>query len=192
MRRRPLALALSTTTLTAVTLMVLAGCSGPAAPQEAPAGAVTSTPSASAEPEVTPTADAVAEDPTCQNIIPRATADDFVSLGWSAQSEPFRIGSIELDEGIQCKWGDQKITTDRVQMFGWARIDDTDAAAAEKELVASGWRREVGDAGTYITEDPSWAISTDGDGYGITYLFGDGWVKLADTRQSLVLVEGPQ
>ncbi len=30
------------------------------------------------------------------------------------------------------------------------------------------------------------------DGYGLTYLFGDGWVKLADTRQSLILVDTPR
>lgn len=33
-------------------------------------------------------------------------------------------------------------------------------------------------------------METDGEGYGMTYLFGDGWVKVADTKQGLVLVEG--
>lgn len=188
MKRAPLVLALG-----AIALATLAGCSPAATPPtaqtSAPAIEVPSTPSPDASPSAVADDD---EEPTCENIIPKATADDFKSLGWSSQSEPFRIGAIQLDDGIQCKWGDQKITTDRVQMFGWAAIDDADAAKAEKELVAAGWRRETGDAGTYVTENPEWAIGKDADGYGITYLFGDGWVKLADTRQSLVLVDGPE
>ena len=70
-----------------------------------------------------------------------------------------------------------------------------DAAAAEKaegDLVASGWKREEG-AGdeVYITENPDWLAGRGADGYGITYLFGDGWVKVADTKQSLVLIDWP-
>ncbi|WZH36082.1 MAG: hypothetical protein PIR02_15120 [Microbacterium enclense] len=185
---RRLALALAAAALTAV---ALTGCSAPA-PVPTAAAATPSdgaTPQASAPQESTePEA---AGDPTCETIIPQSTADDFLSLGWSVSAEPFRIGATEIDGGIQCKWGDQKITTDRVQMFGWAPIDEAGAAEAERDLLASGWRREDGPAGTYITENPAWAISKDSDGYGITYLFGDGWVKLADTRQSLLLVEGP-
>ncbi|MFZ8756645.1 hypothetical protein ACO03V_04395 [Microbacterium sp. HMH0099] len=169
---------------------VLAGCSSSATPETAPSIAPSDIPSSPA-PEVTPSASAPVGDPTCDTIIPAATAEDFTSLGWSAQMEPFRIGSLELADGIQCKWGDQTIATDRVQVFGWAPIDETDSASAQRELVASGWRSETTSNGIYVTENPDWAIFTDADGYGITYLFGDGWVKLADTRQSLVLVEWP-
>lgn len=181
-----------TVALAAVALGALAGCSSPAAPpvaqSSAPAVSAPSTPTA----DPSPSAAAEDEEPTCENIIPKSTADDFVSLGWSSQSEPFRMGSIQLADGIQCKWGDQKITTDRVQMFGWAEIDADEAAKAEKELIAAGWSRETGPEGTYVTENPEWAIGKDDQGYGITYLFGDGWVKLADTKQSLLLVQGPQ
>jgi len=182
-------LALSAIVLTSLTL---AGCSSPtpdatAAPV-APTGGATPTspsPTVSEEPEA-------AGDPTCETIIPTSMTDDFTSLGWTVSVEPFRIGTIELDGGIQCKWGDQKVTTDRVQLFGWAPIDEADAAKAEKELVAAGWRREYDTSGTYISENPSWVGGRgDADGYGITYLFGDGWVKVADTRQSLILVNGP-
>jgi hypothetical protein len=31
-------------------------------------------------------------------------------------------------------------------------------------------------------------MGTDEDGYGMTYLFGDGWVTLSDTKQGLLLV----
>ncbi|MDQ1121873.1 hypothetical protein [Microbacterium trichothecenolyticum] len=187
MRRAPLTLVFG-----AIALATLAGCSSPAAPPIAQSSAPAVEAPAASTPDVSPSADVDDEEPTCENIIPKTTADDFKSLGWSSQSEPFRIGAIQLENGIQCKWGDQKITTDRVQMFGWAEIDDADAAKAEKELVAAGWRRESGTAGTYVTENPEWAIGKDADGYGITYLFGDGWVKLADTRQSLVLVDAPR
>ena len=185
---RRLALTLSALVVSAA---ALAGCSAPSptptAAAQVPSDAATT---AAPEPTDTGTPDPAA-DPTCDTIIPKSTADDFRSLGWSVSVEPFRIGATEIDGGIQCKWGDQRITTDRVQVFGWAPIDDAAAAEAEKELVASGWRREDEPNGTYVTENPAWAVGKDSDGYGMTYLFGDGWVKLADTRQSLVLVEGP-
>ena len=185
---RRLTLALSAVALSVV---VLAGCSSPtptptAAAQVPSDGATTSAPDPTDGGTPEPAAD-----PTCDTIIPKSTADDFRSLGWSVSAESFRVGATEIDGGIQCKWGDQRITTDRVQVFGWAPIDDATAAAAERDLVASGWRREEGPGGTYVTENPAWAVGKDSDGYGMTYLFGDGWVKLADTRQSLVLVEGP-
>jgi len=176
----------------ALSVVALAGCSGSvpaptAAAQEPRDAATTSAP----DPVASDSPTAAAE-PTCDTIIPKSTADDFRSLGWSVSVEPFRIGATEIDGGIQCKWGDQRITTDRVQVFGWAPIDETTAAEAESDLVASGWRRVEGTTGTYVTENASWVGGRgDSDGYGITYLFGDGWVKLADTRQSLFLVEGP-
>ena len=79
-----------------------------------------------------------------------------------------------------------------MQIFGWTPIDDAEAAAAEKELTASGWKVEREDEGTYVTENPEWLGGRGVDGYGLTYLFGDGWVKFADTRQSLLLVDSPR
>ncbi len=188
--RRPLLAA--SAALTAV--LALAGCSSTAGPDAAPSVAATATGPAIDAPATTatPKSETEAPAPTCENIIPQATADDFASLGWSYQQEPLRIGATALDDGIQCKWGDQNVASDRVQIFGWAPIDDAAAAAAEKELTASGWKVEREDEGTYVTENPEWLGGRGVDGYGLTYLFGDGWVKFADTRQSLLLIDSPR
>jgi len=176
--------------LVVATAVGLAACTPPAAPQGQPSIAPTDVPSSPA-PELSPTPEATSGPPTCNAIIPASTVADFTSLGWTVQIEPFRIASMEISGGVQCKWGDQKVTTDRVQLFGWAPISAADAAEAQRELVASGWKSEQAADGVYVTENPDWAIAKDANGYGMTYLFGDGWVKLADTRQSLVLVDWP-
>ncbi|WP_150957422.1 hypothetical protein [Microbacterium testaceum] len=171
--------------------LALAGCTS--APDTAPSVAASATatdaPVAEAAPSATPTTEPIT--PTCDNIIPTSTVEDFKSLGWTSQEEPFRIGATALNEGIQCKWGDAKVASDRVQIFGWAPIDDATAQQAEKDLVASGWKLERDADGAYVTENPDWLGGRGVDGYGLTYLFGDGWVKFADTRQSLLLVETP-
>jgi len=172
--------------------LTLAGCTS--TPETAPSVAASATASDAPTPDAaassTPTTDPI--DPTCENIIPTSTVDDFKSLGWTSQEEPFRIGATALDDGIQCKWGDAKVASDRVQIFGWAPIDDATAQQAEEDLVASGWKLERDATGDYVTENPDWLGGRGADGYGLTYLFGDGWVKFADTRQSLLLVETPQ
>ncbi|KSU55262.1 hypothetical protein M3672_07920 [Microbacterium enclense] len=169
----------------------LTACTGQS-PDAAPSVAESAAGPSIAAPETTATPASETPDPTCENIIPQATADDFTSLGWASQEEPFRIGATTIDDGIQCKWGDQKIASDRVQIFGWAPIDDATAVSARNELVASGWQVEVDADGTYVTENPEWLGGRGVDGYGLTYLFGEGWVKLADTRQSLILVDAPR
>ena len=174
-----------------IAAVLLAACTGPA-PETVPSVAESASGPPIEAPETTATPASETPDPTCENIIPQATADDFTSIGWVTQQEPFRIGAIALEDGIQCKWGDQKIASDRVQIFGWAPIDAATAATAQKELVASGWKVEVDDDGTYVTENPEWLGGRGVDGYGLTYLFGDGFVKLADTRQSLILVDTPR
>ena len=58
---------------------------------------------------------------------------------------------------------------------------------------ASGtWLREDGNHGTYITEDPAYAIGIDDAGYGMTYHFGDGWVSVSETKQNLQLINAPR
>lgn len=175
--------------LTAVALLVLAGCAaGPdTTPTEAPAATAVPTspaPTSAGDPTEEP-----AGDPTCETIIPASTAADFAEVGWSARSDPFRIGSTELSDGIMCTWGDYSIATDHVQIYGWAPIDEAQSREAMDELLGSGWTREDGPDGVYVTESSDTAIATDDDGYGMTYLFGDGWVKMADTKQGLILVE---
>lgn len=172
-------------------LGLLAACT--AAPQTTP----TELPAASAAPSspapeapTTPTPEAATE-PTCETIIPSSMVDEFTNLGWTAKSEPMRVGSLALTDGIMCTWGNYTVASDRLQIYGWAAIDDTQRTAAIAELLAAGWTRESSATGTYVTESADTAIATDDDGYGLTYLFGDGWVTYSDTRQGLVLVEWP-
>ncbi|GAA5028155.1 hypothetical protein ACFQRL_06170 [Microbacterium fluvii] len=156
----------------------------------APTAAATT---AAPTPDATPTEEPVSSDaPTCETIIPASTVAEFEDLEWTAQEEPFVLAGDEITGGLQCKWGDLTAATDHIQMFGWAPIDEADAIAAQDQLVADGWSLEEGDEGIYVTESAETAIYTDDDGYGWTYLFGDGWVKFADTKQSLLLVEWPQ
>ena len=122
------------------------------------------------------------EEPTCETIISPTTVEDFESLGWTSLSDKFLVGSFEIPDGVQCIWGDFSTATDHVQLFGWAPIAADQAEKAEAELVGQGWRREESPEGVYITESPETAVSVDEDGYGLTYLFGDGWVKYADTK----------
>ncbi|MCH6229218.1 hypothetical protein MK786_00495 [Microbacterium sp. CFH 31415] len=177
----------------AVTVL-LASCSasppsaGPDATPTPVATAPAPVPSATPEPE--PSA---ADEPTCETLIGESVIADFESLGWTSQTEPFYIGSFEVIEGIQCVWADfDGPAGDHGQMFGWARISDEDAAATQSELVSQGWIREEGPEGVYITESPDTTISTDDEGYGMTYLYAPGWVKLADTKQGLLLIEWPK
>lgn len=159
---------------------------GTPAPTAGSAG--TATPSAAPEPDST---SQPAADPTCTTIISATTVGDFEELGWSHREEPFLIASTELPDGIQCSWADFAVPGGPVQVFGWAPVDEADAKGSQSELLTAGWLRENGDEGVYVTEDPEMALVTDGDGYGMTYLFGDGWVTLADTKQSLLLIERP-
>lgn len=176
--------------LAAMALTACAPTSGPA-----PTPSTTATDAApGATPAATPTdgPDAAAADPTCETIILSSTAADFASIGWKSQSEPFRVGATEVPGGILCKWSTGAATADRVQMFGWAPIEDSAARTAESDLVSSGWKREDGaDGEVYVTENPEWLGGRGVDGYGITYLFGSGYVKVADTKQSLVLIDWP-
>ena len=47
------------------------------------------------------------------------------------------------------------------------------------------------DGHQYVTENPDYSIAVDESGFGMTYEFGDGWVTLAYTKQSLVLINRP-
>ncbi len=176
----------------AATLLVATACAGGPADDE-PDALETPQPaptSPSPTPEVTPTAEPLG-DPTCETIIPATTVQDLSDVGWTSRAEPFRIGEIEITEGVQCIWGDFTTATDHVQIYGWAPISAEQAEAAQDELVAMGWRVEESPEGVIVTESSETTVATDEDGYGLTYLFGDGWVKYADTKQGLLLVIWP-
>lgn len=147
---------------------------------------------AAPEPVVTETTEPETPDPTCETIIPAATVEGYESIGWTVQSDRFYLGELELADGIICTWADfDGPASDNLQRFGWAPITDEAAADAQTALVAAGWIREDGAAGVYITEHPDTAIAPDDEGYGMTYLFTEGQVLFADTKQGLLLVEWP-
>ena len=179
----------------AASLAAVSGCAS-AAPEAAPDA--TTAPSAAA-PSATPTPEATndaaaapSEDPTCETIISPAIVADFKALGWTNFQDAFTVGTVTLPEGVQCTWGDLSASAEDVQQFGWAPITAAQAATAEQDLVAEGWRTEDSPEGVYVTESADTAAATDDDGYGRTYLFADGWATYADTKQSLLLVQFPQ
>ncbi|MCP2636600.1 hypothetical protein K0817_008475 [Microbacterium sp. HD4P20] len=174
--------------------LALTACSGSPEATAPEQTNVAPTPSAPApETSGTPEPEPAAADPTCDTLISLSVSKDFESLGWTSRAEPFYIGSIEVADGLRCVWADfEGPAGDHGQMFGWARISAGEAADAQAELVGQGWIREEAPEGTYITESPDTTISADAEGYGMTYLFADGWVTLADTKQNLLLIEWPK
>lgn len=181
---------LATLSLGAASVALAACVAAPAATPTTPppASASSAPPVASPEPSVSATSDAEA---TCASLLPASTVADFEELGWTSQEGPFYAGGVELADGIQCTWGDYSVATDHVQIYGWAPITDAAASTAKNELLSGGWRSEESADGLYITESTDTAIATDDEGYGITYLFGDGWVTISDTKQGLLLIERP-
>lgn len=174
------------------TLAFATACSAPAPAPTTSDSAAPAPSSPEPEPTVSET-QAPQADPTCETIIPESTVADFESVGWTVQVEPFLIGAEEVPDGIICKWADfEGLAGDHLQRYGWAEISDADAQAAQDNLVSEGWIREDSPEGVYITESPSTAIAVDEAGYGTTYLFADGAVSLADTKQGLILVEWPR
>lgn len=170
-------------------LAALTACATPTAPPSSPTPrAVAPSPTATADPVSTPAPEKPAT-VTCESMISAGTVAALTDAGWTAQSKEFVVGGVALSEGLLCFWADYTVASDHGQLYGWAAVDGDTAAKAQAGLLAEGWKREDGPDGIFFTEDPRYAMSTDADGYGMTYLFGDGWVRLADTRQGLILIE---
>lgn len=180
--------------------LTLTACAQSNEPEPAPAAEEPAAPPASSdsdqpasEPEEAPeeVEDETPEVPTCETLIPASMIADYEELGMTAQAGDFVIGDVTLDEGISCFWGDAA-DAGFGQTYAWGLIDESQAADAQDALEAEGWTRESADAGVYYTEDPAFALGApDDEGYNATYLFGDGWVILADTKQSLILIDRP-
>ncbi|MFT4229102.1 MAG: hypothetical protein QM602_02310 [Microbacterium sp.] len=174
--------------LAAATLLI--GCAE--TPEAVPTTPVTTaepTPSVTSEtPSPTPTP---VGDPECDTIIPQDVVDSFEQSNWSFATDVFRVGATEVPGGITCTWGDLEVASDNVQMFGWAPIDADAAAQQQDALTQEGWIREDEPEGVYLTENPEVVAAPDDEGYGWTYLFGDGWVTFSDTKQGLLLIEWP-
>jgi len=168
----------------------LTACSGPPSAEPTPKDtAAGPKPEASVEPVQTEAPDPSDADLSCETIITAGTVDALTELGWTPKRQDFVIGDIALPDGMLCFWADYTIATDHGQLYGWAAISSDDAATAQASLLESGWIRENGPEGSYFTEDPQFSLGTDEEGYGMTYLFGDGWVKLSDTKQGLILID---
>ena len=141
---------------------------------------------------VEPTERRPAADPTCETIISGSDRRRLRERRLDGRAEPFRVGEIEIPEGMQCVWGDFSTATDHVQIFGWAPISEEMPPTRRTHLVEVGWHaRRIPPTASIVTESPETTVATDDEGYGLTYLFGDGWVKYADTKQGLLLVVWP-
>ena len=172
---------------------VATACASPAPPATQPTESSAPTPTAEPEATPTPTADPAADEPTCETLIGQDVVESFESVGWSSQTQPFYVGELKLEDGLQCLWADfSGPAGDHLQLFGWAPIAADVAADAQSALVAQGWTKEAATGAVYVTEPKETTIAVDDEGYGMTYLFGDGWVKLADTKQGLLLIEWPK
>lgn len=179
----------------AAAAVLTTACSATPEPAESASGAPT-TPApveTTAAPVTEPTAGPIAA-PACDELVSESAVSTYEEYGWTSQQDVFRVGSLELDDGVICRWADFTTASDQIQMFGWAPITESDAASARDELLDSGWIEIEGTASSsvLITENPDYAISLDEEGYGQTYEFGDGWVTFADTKQSLLMIERPQ
>jgi len=186
--RVALPLGLAVGVLTAAT-----ACSGSAAPSPTATTKSTSdAASAAPEPTTPPSIDTPATPPaalSCETLIPSDTVAALHKQGWAAMKRDFAFGPDALPGGIECLWSDPATASDRGLLYGWAPISAAEAKARQEQLVASGWIREDGDRGVYITADPRASLSRDEDGYGMTYLFGPGWVTVSDTKQGLILID---
>ncbi len=166
---------------------LLAGCGapGPATPTSSasPTGdarAVTTSPPTPSAP------------PTCDTIITPSLVDTFAARGWTFRQQPFDAGSLTLDGGLRCLWGDFSVASDHVQIFGWAPATTAQQDEIRRQLLAQGWRLVQDGPTVYITESSTTAVVKDDEGFGMTYQFGDGWVRFADTKQGLLLIEWPR
>ena len=126
--------------------------------------------------------------PTCETLVTPGTVSTLTELGWSARQSEFRIGETVVQNGIHCAWADWDEASDHGQFFAWGELTPDEASSAQSDLLAQGWKREDEDGAVYFTEPAESAFQTDENGYGMTYLFGDGWVRFADTKQSLILI----
>jgi hypothetical protein len=156
----------------------LAGCTGDAGTTRT-TGA--STPAASAS--RTPVA------LTCENMIPAATVKAFSAASWTPEPGPLYVGDINVTAGLQCTWGGK--SSERAEVFGRGPIDAATARAAEKQLTDQGWRRIDAPEGVYITASKDMILNPDDEGYGMTYLFSKGWVKVSSTKQGILLIADP-
>ena len=174
--------------------VLLTGCGGGSA-QPAPTAtgnAVSPTAAATpAAPTPSATATAGAAEASCEDLIGSDILADLKAQNWTYKEDVFAVAGETLEGGITCTWADYSVASGNLLLFGWAPITAEEADAAVSRLESQGWTREEAAEGYYVTEDATQSPTTDEDGYGMTYEFGDGWVTVADTKQGLLLIQRP-
>lgn len=172
--------------------LVLTSCGSPSEPGSAThLSEPTATPTVTVNPPTTgePSKPTPEAEPTCDTIITTGTVDALTSEGWTVRQREFVIGDVTVEGGLECLWSDYNTASDHGQTYAWGPLTDAQARAAQASLLTDGWLRSTEGEVTYITEDPAYALTADDDGFGMTYEFGAGWVKFADTKQGLLLIE---
>ena len=177
-----------------LTALLLTGC-GAGSQDPAPTATVgtdapTTAPTAS-QPDATSSPDAGGVDATCDSIVVADVHEQLVAKGWSFKETPFAAGGVTLDDGLQCTWADFTKPSGNLLLFGWAPLTGDQATKIQNALEQEGWKRESEGDYVYLTQDASQAPTVDENGYGMTYEFGDGWVTLSDTKQTLLLIQRP-
>jgi hypothetical protein len=170
-------------TIAAVVLgagVLLAGCTGNAGTMGTPGSSAAPS---SASPHASPVA------LTCANMIPAGTVKAFKAASWTPEPGPLYVGDIHVTAGLQCTWGGA--SSERAEIFGRGPIDAATAEEAEQQLVDQGWRRIDAPEGVYITASKDMILNPDDQGYGMTYLFSKGLVKVSSTKQGILLIADP-
>jgi len=165
-------------------LTACSGDSGTSAPETPGASA----PIAGSQVTPTPTVtDAATEAPanlSCEGILPAETVEAFTEAGWTSRQDPFYVGNTELSGGLQCIWGNPKVASDDVQVYGWAPITDDQAQQVTDELTAQGWVASEENGATYF-------VAPDNAPMGMAYRLTDDQLTVSDTKQGLLLIEWP-
>jgi hypothetical protein len=127
---------------------------------------------------------------TCDNMIPGSTVKAFTAAGWTPEPGPLYVGDALVKKGLQCTWAGADAVA-HSEVFGRGSIDAATAKDAETQLIGQGWKRIDSTEGVYITAGKDMILNPDDEGYGMTYLFGDGWVKVSSTKQGILLIADP-
>lgn len=198
--------------LTLVAALTLAGCSASSEPEPAssadaapadPAASTAPAPAEEAPAEPTP---APAEKLTCETLIPDSVTSVLAEEGWSATASQIYIGADAVKDSLMCTW--TPADSFGGQMYGVGVLTDEQSTKMRAELKAQGWTSEKAGEEEYFsapvasapkpTPSPGASASAEptpeeptGAMAGMTYLFADGWVKYADTREGLLLIATP-
>lgn len=172
---------------------LLAGCSASSNPDDVDPGNAAS-PSATpttAAPAPTASVTTAPATATCDTLIGGDLISELGAQGWTYKEAAITVGDTVVADSIACTWADYTVASGNLLLFGWAPIAADEADALASQLESEGWIREDAADGFFITEDPMQAPTTDENGYGMTYEFGNGWMTVSDTKQNLLLIERP-